>query len=322
LLAARLRNGDAIAGSKVLGRSQHFPPATRDTWLESLIKHAQAHHGPRLVTDLRSLLTADGQDNSIRGGAFCLAGYLGEPCLADAVRCGWDKATDRRAILLPALWAGLRCAGEAVAEVLGPMMPLILELPDDDSDHGLTERNSLLEELGHATRHGVSEPVLLYLDDLARKDERYRWIVAALLDEIDHPIAIGYVVPMLAAAQHKAEESGGFSFWASHWDRGWRRRGEEAGIPLSDASLAELRSLWDNENGPEWLKNYAFGSWAYLVRNVSLLQTIPTTSPHFEDALWQRALLGDEQAIPHVLEKLTERRHWFRVINVRARRIT
>jgi hypothetical protein len=314
VLTARLRNGDALAGSRALLLYSEFAPAGRDAWLETLIEQAKAHHSPRLVSGLRSLLTTDGQDDKIRGGALCLAGYLGDPCLADAVRTGWDKASDRRAILLPALWAGLRCSGEAVAEVLGQMMPLILELPDDESQHGFTQRHSLLQELGFATRHGVGEQVLSYLADLGQRDERYRWIIAALLDEIDHPLAIAYVGPELAAAQHEAEQVGGISPWAAAWGDGWRKRGENGGQPLSAASLSELRRMWENAASPDWLKDYAFHRWARYGGDLPALRSIPPTSPFFEGAVWERALRGGREVVPHVLNQLVNSRRWLNVV--------
>ncbi len=314
LLYARFRNGDAVAGSRSFVLHPRFSPAVRDAWLETLVDQAKAHHGARLIADLRSLLTTDGQDDSIRAGGLILAGYLGDSCLADAVRSAWEKMSDRQAILLMALWAGLRCSGEAAASVLGRMMPLILELPDEKSQRGLSERGSLVQELGFTTRYRIGEPVLSYLADLGSKDEAYQWIVTALLDNVDHPLAIAYIVPTLARRQHEAEQSGRFFPWAMTWGDRWRRRCEKAGPPLSDSSLAELRRIWESADSPDWLLDFAFGHWSEYVRDLDALRSIPSTSRHFEQAVWQRALRGDKQVVPHVVMKLANQRRWLDVV--------
>jgi hypothetical protein len=211
-----------------------------------------------MVADLQEILTADGQDDRTRGGALCLAGYLGDPRLADVVRHAWAKASDRHAILLPALWAGLRCSGQAVAEVLGPMLDAVLDLPEKEEEAGQSGRESLLMELGFATRHGFAEPVLMYLAGLGRSDERHRGTVLSLLCDIDHPVAVGYVARELAAAEHRARQSGRFSFWSMTWGDRWRRRARDGGQPLSAASLAELRLIWEDPGSPDWMQDYAF----------------------------------------------------------------
>jgi len=312
LLEARLRNGDAVAGAKALSREFH--PAIRHNWLEALIEQARTHHAPELVEKLRSHITADGLDDKLRAGALCLAGYLGDSSLAGAVKIAWEKATDRLEILLPALWAGLRCAGEEPAGVLGPMMPAILELPHAESGGSLSKRGSVLEELGFAMRHGVSDPVLHYLADLGTAEEDYRWIVGAVLDNVDHPVAIRYVARILADAKHRAEQAGGFLLWAMNWREGWNRHDDSNHGRLSVGSVAALRSLWDDESSPEWLQRYAFSLWCRCVEDPDELRSIPTGSPHFEAAAWQRALRGDREITPYVLGKLSENRRWFHVV--------
>ena len=58
-------------------------------------------------------------------------------------------------------------------------------------------------------RHGISDAVVHYLADLGMAEEAYRSIVAAVLKDVDHPVAIGYVASLLADAQHRAEQAGG-----------------------------------------------------------------------------------------------------------------
>jgi hypothetical protein len=312
LLEARLRNGDAVAGVKALSRE--FYPAIRHTWLEALIEQAPTYHGPKLVEKLQSLMTADNLDEQLRNGAFCLAGYLGDSSLAGAVMVAWQKAPDRLGIILPALWAGLRCAGDEPAGVIGPMMQVILKLPHDESGRSSSRRSSVLRDLGFAVRHGISELALRYLADLGMAEEAYRSIVAAVLDNVDHPVAVRYVASLLADAQHRAEQAGGFSPWASIWGDGWKGHEKGTDACLSATSVAALQSLWDDESQPDWLQKYAFSLWSRYVNNLSELRAIPARSHHFEAAAWQRALRGDPEIVPYVLGKLSDNRRWFHVV--------
>jgi hypothetical protein len=309
---ARLRNGDAVAGAKAL--SHHFDPASLHAWLESLIEQARLQHGHNLAASLGSLLIAEHLDDALRYGALCLAGYLADPALAEPVKVAWQNTTDRRWCLLPALWAGLRCAHSDPTRILGSMMPAILELHHDESGVGLDERDSLLQELGFATRHGVCDAVLSYLAELGAGKEEYRWIVAAVLSRVDHPIAIRYVVRLLADATHRAERSGRFSIWALNWGDRWKTGADGKGARLSLASVAALRSLWDDTSSPEWLQRYAFSEWSRHVRELAELRSVPATGPYFETAIWQRALRGDQEIVPHVLARLGDRQHWFYLV--------
>lgn len=309
---ARLRNGDAASGALAL--SGRFYPAMRYSWLESLIEEARTHHGPRLTNQLHHLLRSPDLSDRERFCALCLAGYLADPALANAVKFAWENAPDGRAFLLPALWAGIRCAGDTPAELLGPMMPYILLLQHDESGKKVNERYSILRELKFASRHGVGDSVLSYLTNLGVSQERFRWIVASILDDLDHPLAVRYVVRLLAETKHKAEQAGGFPPWAHMWGDNWNL--EESGKKncLSAASVSALKSLWEAAANPDWLKDYAFTQWARHVRDLAELQAVAPGSRHYESAVWQRALRGDRTVSGYVIGKVVSDEHWLRLI--------
>jgi hypothetical protein len=308
---ARLRNGDAVSG--VLALSGRFYPAMRYSSLESLIEEARTHHRTRLTDQLRTLLRSATLTDRERFGALCLAGYLGDHELSADIRFAWENAPDGRGILLAALWAGFRCAGDAPAGLVGPMMPYILVLQYDESGQSLDERHSLLQELGFASRHGFGEPMLAYLADLGTAQEQFSWIVAAILDEIDHPIAIRYTARLLAENKYKSEQAGGFSHWAITWGDRWTREdGKHSG--LSPASVAALKSLWEDAASQDWLQDYAFSRWASHVRDLAELQAVGSESRHHESAVWQRAVRGDRTASRYVLTKFNSDIYWSHVV--------
>lgn len=308
---ARLRNGDASAGALAL--SHKFFPASRFPWLETLIEEAQTHHSSVLTTGVRALLKTVELPDTKRFGALCLAGYLGDPNLATDVKFAWEHAHDGREILLAALWAACRCAG-STPDLIGPMMEYTLFLQHDETGQRLDERDSLLHELRFSARHGFGESVLAYLAALGSDRAEFRWIVFVILENIDHPIAIQYVVPVLAEAKHRAENAGGFFFWADKWGDQWRRKTSEAEERLSSKSIAALQSLWTDSQGSDWLRSYAFSRWVRFVDDLAEISAVPPESPHYESAVWQRALRGDRTINGYVLGKVSANPHWLRVV--------
>ena len=110
---------------------------------------------------------------------------------------------------------------------------------------------------------------MAYLAELGTAREDLRGIVAKILDNVDHPIAIRYVVRLVAEAKRKAELVGGFSPWAHIWGDRWERKEKENDNHLSAGSVAALRSLWSDEQSTEWLQEYAFSLWARCVDDLS-----------------------------------------------------
>lgn len=312
LCAARLRNGNARAGVFVL--SEKFYPAKRFPWLESLIEEAQTHYRPQLTDELRTLLQSSSITDQERKGALCLAGYLGDAGLAPDVTMAWENARDQREVLLAALWAGLRCAEHAPGDLLDAMMHFVLTLQHDESGKIVTQRYSLLQELRFASRHGFSEPVLTYLAEFGTANEAFRWIVVSVLEDVDHPVAIEYMVRVLAQANHDAKRAGAFSSRAQTWGDRWSREGIRYEGRLSAASIAELRSRWTDKRSPEWLQRYAFSRWARCVDDLNELAEVKPDSPHYAFAVWRRAELGDRAIAGYVLAKVNEESHWYHLV--------
>jgi hypothetical protein len=150
--------------------------------------------------------------------------------------------------------------------------------------------------------------------ELGTRREEFRWIVASIVQYIDHPAAIRYVAQVLAEAKHRAEEAGRFSPWAIVWGDRWKGKGNGIDGGLSSGSVAALGSLWADDQNPEWLQNYAFSIWARHVDDFVELATITPGSRHYENAVWQRALRGDRAVTGYVLSKLNLDFHWFRVV--------
>lgn len=308
---ARLRNGDAVAGSNAL--STEFFPRVNFPWLESLIEEAKFLHGGKLALELEKILTAQNLSNRVRNGALCLAGYLGDSRLANSVKIAWDDAADKSELLRAALWAAFRCAGDRPAELLGSMLPAIFDISDEGPADAPTARERILEDLAFALQHGVGDAVLRYLVGLGESKEEYFGVTLALLEKVDHPVAIGYTVWKLARSNYAAEQAGSVSLFAITWADQWRRRDQDS-LPLSPASLDELRFLWTNENNPECVRTFAFSVWARYVPDLDGARSFLAEAPQGDGTVWHRALRGDREIAPEVAARLALRAHWLRVV--------
>lgn len=311
ILRARLRNGDALAGARAL--SQEFFPAIRFDWLETLLSQARSRHGPALAAGLESLLNSTALDERLRTGAMILAGYLADSRLAEPLRAAWKNAPDQLATLPEALWAALRCSNDAPQESLDPLMQSVMMLETGEAGGRLSSRESVLEQISLAVRHGISDSVIGYLVELGQT-RKYRWIVTAILDRLDHPLAIEYVVRCLALSAHHARGKNLVPLYALHWKNQWRKRAVDGGRVLSPRSLAVLRSLWETTTHPDWLREYAFDVWVRAEGEISALRSIQTTSPLYSTAVWNRALNGDRTVVPEIVAKLEDKSHWLHVV--------
>lgn len=315
LWEARLRNGDALAGAYAL--SVDFYPRVHHSWLESLIADAKEGHGPQLASDLRQLLLEEGVRYPVLIGALSLVGYLADSILTDAIVEAFKRAPETDESLVGFLWAGLRCGNDKPERVLGPMMQklLAIDATSTSAPSTLSRRDQIQEALASSGRHGFEDSVLNYLTELGKIDE-YRWIAASILRNIDHPIAIRFMVRTIA--ERKAQvEKGSFFPYAMHWRDQWRSNTESQ--RLSDASVGELYRLWKDPANSEWLKVYAFEVWAEYTEDRNALREVGVDGGPLGDlSLRRRALWGDSEVASALKTRILNDKHrsyWLRFLH-------
>jgi hypothetical protein len=304
---ARLRNGDVRTGIRLL--CTRFFPGTTYPWLEALIEQARNRHEARMTAELQSIMLSDGLDDTDRSGALSLAGYLGGPSLSQAVAVSWGKAKSKTEVVLPALWAALRCPGPRSQQSIPSMVQAVLGTEDDPTGRSHSGRSQIFDELGFASRHGFSDSGLRELVKLGY-EKAYRDVVVELLAGVPHPLVIPFVVEQLAVVLHAASEAGSFSPFAFGWCDQWRRQKEEGIVTLR--CVAALRSLWEDETRPDWLRNYALMVWNAATDDLTSLQLIPPSSCLYESAIYQRMLLGDRDSSRAVLAMIGKHALWIR----------
>ena len=309
---ARLRCGDAYAGA--LSLSHDFLPRSNYAWFEQLIEDADGHHHLALVDGTANILLRGTWSTAVMQGAFTLAGYLGDAELEPAIAACWTRTPqmEKKDVLLQALWAAMRCSNEDSRGVLAPILQAVLLLDDtQENPSRLSERDQLLAELSPAGRHGYSVPVLEFLSEIGN-DEQFERIVVGLLERVDHPIAVRFMMTKLAWWSERAQQAKSFNPFANTWRENWEKR--HGGSPISTASLAEMRLLWEDTTRPDWLRSFALTCWAELTPDIASLKESAERCPTDKTAIWHRAKAGDRSVTKDYMAYLDKDWHWLYVM--------
>ena len=309
LLESRLRNGDAAAGTRLL--SSEFWPGIQAPWIESMIGEAALHNGSQMLSDLRALLCSADLNDDLRCGALVLTGYLASAEMIDPIRDCWMLSKNKQKVVLPAIWAALRCSQAHPEDIIGMMLPIVMELPDDPTGQTYSHQYSVLQQIGWSSRHGFTETALNYLVELGNREEYLR-IIVAILSEVPHHVTVAFAVRRIAEWKNQAEQKGSFSPFASTWLDNWRRwktRGR-----ISDSCVDELRQMWARESEPAWLREYAFRVWNAASGDLATLRSVTGDPVLHEAAVWYRMLQGDRSVTADVVSIIAAKSWWIEQI--------
>ena len=312
-LRASFRNGDSVAGIKLC---RSHGPGIRVVGHLELIEHVKRKQGPSLIRTLDELLRSDELTPDHRSGALRLAGHLGDPKLAGAIKVSWSTDAGRDERLADYLWAGAQCCGDDAAELLAPVCDGWAALPDNTGeDQFVSPRDDLAaHQIRWAFRDRLPEPAVSYFIKRAQSSE-LRWPITYMLHDIDHPDALEFLARELAATDDRLEENGSVSHFTSIAIDDWVRRQEETGQAMSDMSRDRLHELWTNRTHRKNLRKCAFRLWCSTTvkGDIPILQTISSGDDLEDMALFQRLRRGDREAIAGLIDKLLQdnRGYWW-----------
>jgi hypothetical protein len=310
LLQARLRNGDVKAGARVL--ASRFWPSVNAAWMEAIIAQSTLRHESEMVSELGSLLRSPDLGDDLRTGALVLAGYIGNNQLIGNVLKCWELSNDKTKMVLPAIWAALRCTNARPEESIGVIMPAILDLQDDPTGTSYSLRQSVLQEIGFSARHGFTPAALQYLLVLGQAED-YRSVVIAILSEIPDATTVPSVIRQIAEWDADARQTGSISPFAMSWPDRWRDWKAQGRIP--DLCIDELKKMWRSEGEAEWVRKYAFTIWNAAAGDLENLRSVASNDPLYESAIWFRMLLGDRNVMSDVISLLPNKPWWLRQVS-------
>jgi hypothetical protein len=128
-----------------------------------------------------------------------------------------------------------------------------------------------------------------------------------MLHGLDQPEAVEFVVRELAATTKRLEGTNSFSPFALSANREWERQQEKTGRAMSEPSRKRLLDIWQDRSNGKHLRRQAFKIWASTPRpgDVEILRAVSSADALADTALWQRLRLGDREAIPAMISRLT-----------------
>lgn len=306
ILLSRLRNGCAKSGAEYCNR---ISIDTGDDLRDQIIDHAKKRHKEQLVDELKELLTSVSSTDTERKGSLALAGFLEFAELENEISHCWNLASDKEYVLAEAIWAGSRCCTKRPDRLLGPMMNYLASLPDKGkSKYEPGPRNQVSEELAFAISRGISNEAINYFISVHNTDEALRWPIAIMLERIDAPEAIEYMV------RFAAKEKG--TFFAMDLSDTWnpelpaRRR-------LSPPSMDRLKMLWSLHSTNKQVKYHAFRIWINSAQKeqLDILREIPSESSLSRMAIRKRAQLGDMSVVRQLASFLLTDIHMLNVVH-------
>ena len=157
------------------------------------------------------------------------------------------------------------------------------------------------------------------------KGPELRWPLLVMLNGIDNPDAVEFVVRELAEQDERLEATGYFSPFAATAVDEWsgrqispsskRHSVRRGGGPMSAASRERLMNLWAGDASGKHLRRWALRFWSATVagEDLPILRTIDTSSEIGSLALFERLRRSDWMAIPALVEKLDGERsgYWW-----------
>ena len=312
-LRGRFKNDDLYAGVRLCAR---MPPGVGWAGHVELIDHVVQKGGSRFVLELEDVLRRKDLTEAGRRGALRLAGFVASPALAGVLRESWVSDLSRMELLSDYFWASSQCCGDEPVALLGPIVDAWAAMSDEDEDRlGSPRVRFGADRIRWAFRDKVPKRAIAYLLERAKGPE-LRWPILVMLNGIDNPDAVEFVVRELAQQDEQMEATGSFSPFAITAADEWSRHQisptskghtvRRGGAPMSAASRERLRELWSCDTTPKHLRRQALRFWCATVTggDVSILRTIDTSSEIGTLALFERLRRCDRMAIPALVAKL------------------
>ena len=302
-LRGRFRSGDLLAGIQLCRQCE---PGIRWVGHVELIEHVLRKTGDGLLRALDNVLRRKDLVGTARSGALRLAGYASSPFLAEALQESWRVGGERQDLLSDYLWACSQCCGEHPAKLLGPILDEWAAMPEED-ENGLGSPRVRFgaDRIRWAFRDRIPDRAIEYFLERAM-EPGLRWPLLVMLNGIDDPEAVEFVVRGLARQDDELEGKGHWSPFAMSASDEWSRRPKYGGAPMKAASRHRLRELWSSD-GESWrLRRRALEFWCATVArgDIAVLKSVDTTSAIGDVALFERLRRGDQTAIRGLLEKL------------------
>jgi hypothetical protein len=298
---ACFRNGDLSGGINIC---LNAAPGVGAPWRDMQIDHVKIHFGKKLIDALSALLQKPDLSTGAIIGALRLAGHIADPILAPSIEFCWKADRQRSEHLQDYLWAFAECCAADPVRYLEPVCNAWAELPDkSDKDGWPSPRLEIsAHELKWAFRKWPPYAAIDYFILRGGQDD-LKWPITHLLDSIDDPRAVAFVVQELAVIYRWIVERKTFSPYITLVEDGWRSAQKDLNRPMSTVSRNVLLTIWQNAGNDKYLRMQAFSLWAATKYSADLdiLRLVAPTEDLCEQLLRARLVRGDQTAIPALI---------------------
>jgi hypothetical protein len=295
---ARFRNGDAVSGvryCRIAGMERG-----RDDFWEELVEHAKLNHRRKLIAEVEQLLEQS-DDAAESKATVILIGFLGIPELQSVLATSWSRQTHKPTYLAEILWAAVRCSNNLHEDdFLDSLIAHWAGLLDMEEEKRASYQQEVAEKLGSALVRDADESLISYLILQARKHAALGLPIAQICGRVDIPDSVEFAVRQYAESDERE--------WSystiSHWGFSLNDRPR-----LSFKSVVRLQGLWENPLNNVSVRDRAFEVWLKNVDRESTdvlgsIMKIPSDSPFFLRALWERARLADTSCVPELITQM------------------
>jgi hypothetical protein len=302
-MQARLRNGDIVGGIQLCSRLE---PGTGAPWRDIQIDHAKQRFGANLVAKVAETLRSMDLDETTRIGLIRLAGHIADSALGSAIEVCWQNDPARDKHLADYLWAFAECCGEEPARFLKAVCDAWAALPAERDNSKPSPRDDLAAHtVRWAFQRWVPRGALPYFIKRAEADE-LRWPITFMLELVDDPTSIAFIIQEAAAIERRIEGTQSFSPFSNSLPRHWRERQERDGTGMSAASRDVAEKLWRDPDTEKYVRWVAFRLWAatHTDSDLQLLQWVDLPADLDDQILSERLQRGDRTATPALLARI------------------
>ncbi len=297
LMAAGFRNGSAQHGMRFIrgGVRHDFEPGVGDGLRDRILEHAGHRHGEHIAQQIREQLSRPDLVALDSNAYLALLGHFRFAGFDQIIKEVWGRNQDE--VLPYAIWAAARCPLQVVDRVLGPLVERLAALPvRDDYTKSPTDREQMTQYLGWGFRKGITSEALTYLLEAGRRDETLRRDISLMVEGVDDPDAVEFLVRHLAAG-------GGSIRWSHLTGIG---DGEPKTLLRSPPTTDRLRGIWQSPGESEKTRVQAFCLWLQTTggSDAGLLGSIEPDSPFYRYAVQHRIKLGDPSVTLELLSRL------------------
>lgn len=307
---ARIRNGCVDSGVKFCSNYNDFEPSYTYNLRDRIFEHAKEKHLMQIQKELREILQSDTISDKQRYGALIFLGFLKLPSFEKDILTCWRNTQDKKLNLTAALWAGIECCDDALDDTLNPMMEYWASLSSDvDPSSGLSDIIEIADYLRLSVKRRMTNCVVKYLISQCERHQTLKWPMIVLLQEVDDPDAIEFVVKTLSI-DYSA------SFLRLTMTDCWNPKFFFSyGCLLSSKSLSRLEMLWKDEKNHRDIRKNAFRVWGTGTNyaDINILKTVLPNTPIFKESVILRAELEDWGVLPDYVSLISEDKHYLYV---------